>query len=207
MDYMTPEQALEAVKGITFEQAWAILMDSHKRMEEENLKFQQNMDKTISDYTKSMDKSIAAMSKNLGGLGNSLGHLTEGLFTPKLANKFNSIGLSFDSQANSRKFWENGRVVMEVDSILENDAYVMLVEIKTTLSIEDVDYHKERIEKFRSFMDSRGDGRRLLGAVAGAYIPENVSNYAYRNGLFVVVQNGEAVDITEAPQGFMPREW
>ena len=232
MDYMTAEQAADAAKGLTFEKVWAALMESRKaaeesskRMEEYEREYQkrkveseresqrkfdeawERIDNTLSDYKKNTEKSIAEMSKNLGGLGNALGHLTEGLFSPKLIDKFDEHGFTFDTQANYKKYKENGQFVTEVDSFLENGAYVMLVEIKTTLSTEDVDYHLERIKKVRRHMDKRGDARKILGTVAGAFIPEDVSRHAYRNGLFIVVQNGEAVEISTVPRWFKPREW
>ena len=55
------------------------------------------------------------------------------------------------------KFYKDGRVLVEVDFFLENGLYAMPVEIKTELSVYDVDDHLERIEKIRQYMDKRDD--------------------------------------------------
>jgi hypothetical protein len=83
----------------------------------------------------------------------------------------------------------------------------MPVEIKTKLTIEDVNEHLERIAKIRGNMDSHGDKRTLVGAVAGGIAPDNVVAYAQKKGLFVVVQSGKSAAIAEAPPAFKTREW
>ena len=84
---------------------------------------------------------------------------------------------------------------------------MMLVEIKTTLSISDVDKHMDRIAIIRKFMDDRGDTRKITGAVAGGSVDDSVSEYAHAQGLYVVVQSGDAVEISDTPAGFKAREW
>ena len=83
----------------------------------------------------------------------------------------------------------------------------MPVEVKTHLKEEDVDEHREQIEKIRGYMDRRGDERRLVGAVAGGTVPDRVRRYAQGQGLYVVEQSGESVSIAEAPTGFTARIW
>jgi hypothetical protein len=56
-------------------------------------------------------------------------------------------------------------------------------------------------------MDNHGDKRNLVGAVAGAIVPENVCRYAQKKGLYVLVQSGDSVVVAAAPQGFTPRKW
>jgi hypothetical protein len=90
---------------------------------------------------------------------------------------------------------------------MENGDYVMPVEIKTELSVEDVDDHLKRMDKLRKYMNSRKDKRKLVGAVAGAVVSPNVIKYAQRNGFFVLVQTGESIAIARMPKDFTPKEW
>jgi hypothetical protein len=94
-----------------------------------------------------------------------------------------------------------------VDIFLENGKYAMPTEVKTKLTIEDVNDHLERIAKIRENMDSHGDKRMLVGAVAGGIAPENVVAYAQKKGLYVVVWSGDSATVAEAPQTFKIREW
>ena len=100
------------------------------------------------------------------------------------------------------KLYEDGRALVEVDFFLENGLYAMPVEIKTELSVLDVDEHLDRIEKIRQYMDKRDDKRKLVGAVAGGIISENVMKYAQKKGLFVIEQTGDSVAIATMPEGF-----
>ena len=95
----------------------------------------------------------------------------------------------------------------EADFWLENGVYVMAVEVKTDLTKRDIDDHIRRLEKIRSFIDERGDKRKLLGAMAAASAEEDALEYAHTGGLFVFVQTGDTVKPAEPPQGFKAREW
>jgi len=193
MKMMTAEQAAEAAKGLTFEKVWAAMMKSEQRMDES---------------FKRMEKTVADLSKNLGGIGNSLGDLTEAMFINELWNKFSDIGIPVTRQSEHMKFGgRNKRVLAEVDLFIENGDCAIAVEIKTKMETEFVKDHLERIEIVRRYLDERGDRRKLLGAIAGGIVPENVMKYAHKHGLYVVVQNGESVSIADAPEGFKAREW
>ena len=217
MEYMTAEQAAEAARGLTFEKVWAALMETRQRMEESSQRMEESykrleesdrkLTEQLNSFSQNMEKSRVNMEKTLGGLGNSLGKLTEALYSAELCQKFNEYGYQFNIQTNRKKYYENKNVLAEVDSALENGEYIMLVEIKTELSSDHVDWHLERIQKIRRYMDAHHDTRKIIGTVAGGIIPENVLHYAHRKGLFVAVQNVEAVSVAKAPEGFAAREW
>jgi len=174
--------------------------------EETDRKFretQEELDKSL----KRSEKVVADLSKNIGGLGNALGRFTETMFSTELWKKFSELGYNFTRQAPHVKYMQLGRVIAEVDFFLENGEYAMPVEIKTELSIADVNDHLERIGKIRQYMDERGDTRKLVGAVAGGIISDDLFIYAHKRGLFVIKQTGESVAVADAPPGFKPREW
>jgi len=211
---MTAEEAAEAARGLTFEKVWAALMESRQRMEEdrrEMKEFQQESQRRIEEIHRKNEKTIAdlkaELSKSVGGISNSLGQLTESMFSPELEKKFSEYGYRFKTQANNKVFRDDQQFVAEVDSILENGEYAMLVEIKTKLTVENVDDHLDRISKIRKHMDTLGDNRKLVGAVAGGIVSSNVMTYAYNRGLYVMVQSGDATKVADTPDGFRAREW
>ena len=65
----------------------------------------------------------------------------------------------------------------------------------------------ERFEIIRRYLDNKGDKRKLVGAVAGGLITDNVLKYAHGKGLYAVVQSGESIVIAKAPDSFKAREW
>ena len=221
VETMTAEQAAEAAKGLTFEIVWAALMESRQQMEESRQQMDQRMeesrqqtDQRIEESRRKMDeswerieKSMAEMNKNIGGLGNSFGLFIETMFSTEILRKFDELGFQFNTRANHKRFYEAGKIIAEIDSVLENGDYVMLVEVKTTLSNEYIEDHLERIALIRKYMDARGDRRKLVGAVAGGVVPESVLNYAHKKGLYVLVQTGDAVAVADMPQSFKAREW
>jgi hypothetical protein len=48
---------------------------------------------------------------------------------------------------------------------------------------------------------------RFIGAVAGAVVEGEAMQFAHANGLYVIVQSGEAMEIVEPPEGFQARKW
>jgi hypothetical protein len=165
-------------------------------------------DQRIVETAEELKKAIKKMSKNIGGINNSMGKWTEQMAAAKLWKRFDKFGFVFTKEGISIKFRDkNGRPVAEVDIFLENGMYVMAVEVKFDLRTEDVDEHLERIKKVRSCMDERGDGRKIVGAVAGAIVPANVRAYAQKKGLYVIVPSGNAVAVADAPEGFTRKEW
>ena len=221
MDAITAEQAAEAAKGLTFEKVWAALMETRERMEKAQEVYRIRMEKAEEESRLRDDASrlrieksheetrniVAELSKNIGGLGNSLGRLTEALFSPDLWSKFTKLGYTFTKQGPNVKFMSKKKVLAEVDFILENGDYAMLVEVKTELTVDDVKDHMSRIEKVRGYFDDRSDKHILVGAVAGGIVSESVRTYAHAQGLYVIVQTGDSVAIAGAPQGFKAREW
>ncbi len=47
---------------------------------------------------------------------------------------------------------------------------------------------------------------RAMGTVAGMVVPDDVARYAYRQGLFVLAQSGDSVEILN-DGNFTPRHW
>jgi len=94
---------------------------------------------------------------------------------------------------------------MEIDIILENEEFVIAIEVKSTLNVKEVDWFLNKLELFKEFFP-RFKKHKLLGAVAGIVIEERADRYAYRRGLFVIVQSGETVKILN-DEKFKPREW
>jgi hypothetical protein len=79
------------------------------------------------------------------------------------------------------------------------------VEVKSALSVDDVNEHLERLANFKTVFPRYAD-TRVMGAVTAMVIPDNVASYAYRQGLFVLGQRGEIMQILNDAQ-FQPHIW
>jgi predicted nucleic acid-binding Zn-ribbon protein len=151
---------------------------------------------------KETEKAIKDTQKNIGGLSNTIGSLTEHIMTPALPRKFKQFGFAFN-QITTIKYAEN--VYAEVDVLLENGDQAMVVEVKTTLRLEDIDDHLDRMEKVRKHADEKGDKRQFFGAIAAAIADKSIKKYALKKGLFFIEPTGENVTVTK-PE-IEPRVW
>ncbi|MDR1637478.1 MAG: hypothetical protein LBR93_09075 [Treponema sp.] len=219
-------RAGETAEGLGYDKVWAMFREIAERQAEtdkqikelskeadrrqvETVLQMQETDRKMRETDRRMretDRIVKELSKNIGGLNNAFGKWAEELVSAKLWEKFNGIGYRF-THGGPMKFWERGRTVAQVDILLENGEYAMPVEIKSELSIGDVDVHIVRIEKVREQLDKRGDKRKLIGAMAGMVVAEGVRKYAQGKGLYVLEQSGDMVEVAEAPEGFKAREW
>ena len=98
-------------------------------------------------------------------------------------------------------------MLAEVDRLLENGNTILAVEIKSKLKIDHVDDHIKRLGVISDYNKKHNDNRKLLGAVAGGVLKEEVLKYAQKKGLYVLVLNGETVSIADLPESFTPAVW
>jgi len=76
------------------------------------------------------------------------------------------------------------------------------------LETADVRQQMARIEQFRQHTGARMySTERFIGAVAGAVERKDAMKFAHENGLYVIVQSGEAVEIVPVPEVFQAKEW
>jgi len=162
--------------------------------------------KEIDQQMKETDRKIKEIGNRLGDFTNSFGNVIEHLVSPDLQEKFKKLGYDFQEASTRHKIIDKKNDIrFEIDVFLQNGDTAMLVEIKSDLSISDMNRHITRLEKMRKYADLRGDKRRFLGAIAGIVIGENERGYALSQGLFLVEPSGEDYEITPPPG--KPREW
>jgi len=173
----------------TPETIWAILQENAIQLE----KLQKSQEKT---------------DRQLGKLGNRFGEMVEYMVMPNLLTKFNDLGFVF-TEAYPHAVIEDAKhgIFTEIDITLNNGDKVMIVEVKSKPTTEDITEHVERMRKVRAHADLRDDRRKYLGAVAGMVFNKNEKEFAMKNGFYVIEPSGETFIIT-VPQGeYSPREW
>jgi hypothetical protein len=147
-------------------------------------------------------------NKQFGFLSNRIGDIIQAMVEGNIVDKFQKMGYEF-SQCASNVTFRNKKLNIsgEIDLFLEDGDVALLIEVKTKLEIADIKEHIARLEKYGRYADAKGDKRRFIAAVAGAVVSESVRNFAHQNGIYAIVQSGEAVRIMKPPKGFKPREW
>jgi hypothetical protein len=192
---MLNEPLREPEMGLTFEKVWAMFQETDRKFQQTDRKF------------KETDRKFQETDRKISKLGSRIGDLVEELIVPNILEKFSRLGYVCGKVApDVRDSDPQGRIVAEVDILLENGDTALAVEVKTTLTDNDVRDHVARMEKLRRYADEHQDRRKFLGAVAGAIATEEVKAFAVKNGFFVLEQSGDTVRIS-VPKNFKPREW
>ena len=199
-DYISSQAERDAKRDAE----WAKHAEKMTKHAERMTKHAERMAKYNEDY----EKRWKRLDQDLGRLGISYGDQIEAMFV-NLGTKFNALGYEFPKEAKgSIKFRdENRKVLAEVDHLLENGHVMLAVEVKARLKQDHVDDHIVRLGIISEYNKKHNDNRKVLGAVAGGVVPQNVLEYAQKRGLYVLVQNGESVEIADIPADFKPQEW
>ncbi|GBF82256.1 hypothetical protein [Aphanothece sacrum] len=150
------------------------------------------------------DRQIQQVNEQLGKLGNRLGEFVEWQVRPAAVRLFQERGIDVH-ELHTEVSVKRPQGGLEIDLLVVNEREVILIEVKSKLTQRDVDEHLERLAKFKEFMPRYSDAK-ALGAVAAMIVTDEVANYAYRRGLFVLAQSGESVIILNDAQ-FKPQIW
>ncbi|MDR1127253.1 MAG: DUF3782 domain-containing protein [Treponema sp.] len=204
---MTAEQAAEAGKSLSFEKVWATLdriSEEAKKRQEEAERWQREAEKRQEELNKQMKETDRKISK----LGSRFGEAIECMVVPNLVGKFREFGLVFGKDYRDTSIRdEKNQILAEIDITLENRDKVMIVEVKSKPSTEDVDDHIKRMEKVRRHADLHGDKRKFLGAIAGVVVGDNERKYILKHGFYVIIPSGDTFDIIEPKGEYQPYEW
>ena len=206
----------EQTAPLTYESVLALIQKSalefHQRMQKLDQKFQETAEqiKATAERQQKTDEQMRATDKKIGAVDRKVGNMVEKLVGEgNLIEQFRELGYNVKSHSRKKIFGKKGTDESgEIDLFLEDGDVAILVEAKTTLSMDDVVDHIERLEKYRRFVDADGsNGKRFVGAVAGTVISENVINFAHESGLYVIIQSARAVEILSQPEGFVAKKW
>lgn len=150
------------------------------------------------------DRQITRLSKEIGNLGGKWGRFVENMVAPACETLFVDRGIPVH-QVSQRVKKRKENQTLEIDVLVSNENHVLVVEVKSSLSVNDVKELIADLQKFREFFPEYHQNQ-LYGAVAGIEIEEGADKYAYRQGLFVLAQSGESVAILNGAD-FQPKTW
>ena len=157
---------------------------------------------------KEIERQMKDTDTRLGKLGNRFGEMVEYMVMPCLLEKFRELGFVFSkAYPHATIEDEKNNIITEIDITLENGDKVMIVEVKSKLTTDDITDHVERMKKIRFHADLHNDKRIFLGAIAGIVMSKSEKIFALKNGFYVVEPSGETFAIT-VPEGvYAPKEW
>lgn len=158
-------------KDLSFEKVWQMFQETDRKFQE-------------------TDKKLRELETKFFGLW---GKLIESLVEGSLVRLFRERGIEVTGTSQRRyKIWEGKEY--EIDIIVENGDVVIPVEVKTSLSVKDVDQFIEKLALFKKVF-SEYKKRKVYGAIAFLQARRDTTMYAYRKGLFVIKATGDSATI------------
>jgi len=95
---------------------------------------------------------------------------------------------------------------MQIDVLCWGDRLVVPIEVKTTLKVEYVREHEDRLARWAECFPEFADAM-VYGAVAALSFDEESDRYAYRRGLYVLTLVGEEMVRVINDHQFRPKNW
>ncbi|MGD9730822.1 MAG: DUF3782 domain-containing protein [Desulfamplus sp.] len=177
----------------------ALTLDAHSFFKEVR-----EMQKETERRFQETERRFQETDRLIGRLGSRLGDFVEEMVRPGAVRLFRERGINVHVVSRNVTAEREGEAV-EIDLLVVNDGEMIAVECKSSLSIDDVNEHLERLGRVKKLFPHYRE-MKVMGAVAAMVIPENVGKYAYKKGLFVLFQSGDTMVIRNDDK-FEPKLW
>ncbi len=161
-------------------------------------------ERILKEQSLKTDRQITRLSQEIGNLGGKWGRFVENMVAPACETLFLNRDIPVHQVSQRVRKRLDGKT-LEIDVLVTNENHVLVVEVKSSLSVDNVKELIKNLTEFRQFFPEYNH-KQLYGAVAGIEIEEGADKYAYRQGLFVLAQRGENVAILNDTE-FQPKTW
>jgi len=131
---------------------------------------------------KDTDEKIKALS---GLFTSQWGKLVEALMRPGTVQLFQERGLLVNQMTERRTGRDSQGEKIEVDMTLVNGNTIVVIEVKTTLKVEDVLWHLDKLRRFKEAFKEYAEWN-VQGGLAAMHFEEESDRYAFRKGLWVL---------------------
>ena len=204
---------------LTYEGVLEMIREISRAMKERDAEYAREKKERDAEYAREKQERDAEyaqmrkeLNKKMGDLTSRIGEIVEHMLGGRILDKFQALGYAVDDYTRDHRY-RNSKLGIkgQIDLILQDGDVAIFIEVKTKLETADVRKHLEQMEKYRRHVDAAKilwpPTTRFLGAVAGAVVDDEAMDFAHENGLYVIVQSGEAVEIVQTPEGFKAKEW
>jgi hypothetical protein len=152
----------------------------------------------------SLDAMSAQLTQMLNGITTRWGRFVENLVAPNIVRIFQARGIAVQ-EIHPRMRAARGSLNLEVDIFAVNGAVAVVVEVKSRLTQKNINRFIKNLGQFKQAFPAYKD-YQIYGAVAAIEIDQGADRYAYKQGLFVIKQSGNTVEI-DNDEDFQPTVW
>ena len=187
----------------TFEKVWLLLQENSIQLKETRAILDEKFRETDRQIQKT-EKIVRNLTNKVQESEKRWGKFVEALVEGKLVEMLNEKGIPVNMtlQRIKRKHKDDD---YEIDLIAKDGNEIVVVEVKTTLGIEDVQHFIEKLKIFKEVI-SEFKENIIYGAVAYIQQDSEAQKYAAKKGLLVIKAVGESAKI-ENRSNFKPKEW
>jgi hypothetical protein len=189
--------------ALQFQETDRQMQETDRRMQESDRRLQET-ERLLKEQSRETDRQIRQVNQQISKLGGAWGRFVEDLVAPACERLFLKRGIPVD-QVSQRTKRHHAGDTLEIDVLVVNRGHVLAVEVKSSLSVNDVKDFIADLERFTTFFPEY-TGMQLYGAVASIGIESGADRYAYRQGLFVMTQSGDSVTLLN-DEHFQPKAW
>ncbi len=172
--------------------------------EQELKKGMEELKQRMEESSLELKKSVDRTTKNVDNLTSKWGRFVERFVEPGLESAMATRGIEIRKTYNRVRGRIGGEHI-EIDILGLNGDCAVVVEVKSTLTPDDIKDHIEHLKQFKRFFPEYGN-KKLLGAIASVDIEKSAELFAYKQGLFVLTPFGESLRVINDEQ-FKPKEW
>ena len=194
----------------TLEDVWRLFQETDRQIQETGQRLKET-DLLIKQQAQEAERrsqetnrQIKELGKQIGRLGGAWGRFVEDLVAPACEGLFLNRGIPVERVSQRVKRYHQGDT-LEIDVLVVNQGHVLAVEAKSSLSVEDVKNFIAALHRFGSFFPEYAQDQ-IYGAVAGIGIESQADVYASRQGLFVLTESGDGIQILNSEE-FVPKAW
>ena len=174
------------------------LSESQKELSESQKTTEESLQKTQKEIRESQKTT-----KNLESLfSGQWGKLMESLIEGDLIKLLRNRNILVNQVTTRRKGETNGKQ-WEIDLIAINGDEIVVVEVKTTLKVQDVKNFQDKILVPIKTLIPEYSNFKIYGAIAYLRADQKANLYAQKQGLFVIRATGSSASITNE-KGFKP---
>ena len=195
-EYTNPN--IPNAEPLSFEKVWLMFQDTDKKFQESRVEMQEWIAESRR-REKRVDREMKALQTLFTGhWGALIESLVEGKLVELLKSKNIDIETTYTRVVNESKD-------MEIDIIAANGNDVVVVEVKTTLKNDDLEYFIEKLGRFKECF-KHFQNNRILGAVAFLRADAGIIRKSEKLGLYIIKATGDSAKIINKEK-FEPKAW
>ena len=176
------------------------LKESRKKFDEEMKESQRKLDEGLEKSRIEFDRK---MNKMRGIWSNAWGDFVESLVSGSLVKMIQEWIPSINTIMKNIEGQRNG-YDCEFDIIAINNDSLVVVEVKSTLSVQDVKDFLEKLQNFSMFLP-QFKNYKVYGAVAYLKVTQGAEKFAMKQGLFAIRATGDSGEILNKKDSFEPQ--